>query len=117
MPKRPRKRSGDGGAEFVLRSGYVIPYDADDAVGMLNHLKSAILGESLERAAANEEKKWDTLTQEIAAEITHVMSTTPPDIARGLLIALLSAAVFERLRAMATEEEIQDIPDETETIQ
>jgi hypothetical protein len=102
-----RKRSTRKQDGFVLRSGYVVPFDAQDAQDMVDHRKNAILGESLQALRSKRKKNWDVVAKEIVAEITHLATTMPPDIAEGLLIALLSDAVFERLRAIATDHGLQ----------
>ena len=107
------KQSREHVPGFVLRSGYVVPFDGLDTRGMVDHLKNAILGESLQRIARGQNSCWDTVATELVAEITHVIERMPPDIAHGLLIGLLSDAVFERLRAAAVEQHL-DLP---ETIQ
>jgi hypothetical protein len=43
-----RKRSTPKVDGFVLRSGYVVPFDGLDASSMVDHLKNAVLGESLQ---------------------------------------------------------------------
>ena len=103
MPKKPRT---DG---FVLRSGYTVPFDPSDPQGMVQHLKQAILAETLQRIKANPHQKgWDATLRQIHEEITHVVTNMPPPIARGFLIDLLMQDIGEVLSALA--EELQQTP-------
>jgi hypothetical protein len=102
-----RKRSRPEIDGFVLRSGYVVSFEAPDAPSIVDHLKNAILGESLQTLRSKRKKTWEAVAKDIVAEITHLAKTMPPDIAQGLLIALLSDAVFERLRAIAADHGLQ----------
>jgi hypothetical protein len=55
----------------VLRSGYPVE-SRRDPHAVLDHLTSAILGESVVRAREEGVKSWDDVVREIDAEIGHV---------------------------------------------
>lgn len=82
--------------DSVLRSGYVVSFEELDATSIVDHLKNAILGGSLQALGSKRKKTWEVVAKEVVAEeITHLAKMMPPDIAQGLLIALLSDAVVE----------------------
>ena len=95
-----RKKMVDG---FVLRSGYEVSFDEVDPSGMVDHLKNAIIGEAVERCKRKRRLSWESVAKEIAAEIEHLAATMPPEIAQGLLIALLHERVIERLMTIAND--------------
>ena len=103
------KPSGKRVLGFVLRSGYVVPITRDTS-RMIDHLRNAIIGESFEMLKAKRNKGWKAVEREILAEITHLATTMPPQIAQGLLFGLLSDAVFERLREVSEQHAIQAPP-------
>jgi hypothetical protein len=92
----PRRSRGPGG--FVLRSGYIVEFDADDAAAMVDHLMNAIGGESLQRTGRARKPSWRRVMKEVLAEIEHVVDHAPPNIARGLLISFLHEKVWDRMR-------------------
>jgi hypothetical protein len=94
---------------FVLRSGYTIPFDGADPRAIMDHLKKAIIGESMERASRKKHANADALAQEILAEASHLAESIPPDFALALLADLLADTVFDRLRIMV-EKHNADLP-------
>lgn len=62
MPKASPKRVPG----FVFRSGYVVPFTEGDVAGMIDHLKNAILGESLARLKTKRKKTLKAVANEIA---------------------------------------------------
>jgi hypothetical protein len=101
---------------FVPRSGCTVPFDAGDAGGLLDHLKTAIAGDSLRSMKSRRKKSWELVAKEIAAEANHLATTIPPDIAEGLLSTLLHGAAIDRLHEMAKDIGI-DAPPATDKIQ
>jgi hypothetical protein len=97
---------------FVLRSGQVVPFDEHDPSGMIDLLKAAIMADCLQLATRSGKPltTWDPITREIVAEVTHLAETMPPLMVRGLLIDLLSTAVFEDVQAMAAALKLEDAP-------
>lgn len=99
MAKRSKPKF-DG---FVLRSGYLVPLDSTDAPAMVDHLQSAILGDSLQKIARQRRKSWQQVAKEIEAEVEHLADSMPVEFARALMIALLTQSVIDRLRETAKD--------------
>jgi hypothetical protein len=97
---------------FVLRCGYTVEFD-EDVPAMMDHLKNAILGESLAACKRKRRSSWKLVAREIAAEIEHLAATMPPEIAKGLLIALLHERVIERLITIADDLKLKVPPKTT----
>jgi len=89
--------------DIVLRSGYAVPYDPLDAVAMVEHLRQAIVGESLRIAGEKQLKSWDDVAGEVVAEITHLSTTVTTEVLHCLLVALLSDTSFDLLIAIGKD--------------
>lgn len=97
---------------FVLRSGYTVEFE-EDIPAMLDHLKNAILGESVAACKRKRRVSWESIAREIGAEVEHLAATMPVEIAHGLLTALLHERVIERLVTIADDLQLQVPPSTT----
>ena len=65
---------------------------------MMQHLQEAIIEISLLRAGRNGDSSWGAVVAEIVAECQCVVDSIPVEMARPLLVGLLTYALVQRLR-------------------
>lgn len=58
---------------FIFRSGYRVPFE-EDTSSMVLHLQDAMIGEAIAKASADKKSEWESITADIVAETTHVIT-------------------------------------------
>jgi hypothetical protein len=100
----------------VLRSGYRVESHRDPHA-VLDHLTSAILGESVVRAREEGVKSWDDVVREIDAEIGHVSKTIDERWSRRLLGIYLKISALAKLELASDQIKLAGLPPYTKAIQ
>jgi hypothetical protein len=86
----------------ILRSGYQIAA-SENMSAVVEHLKNALVGESITRFSQSRTEDWGRVDKELAEEVEHVVIKTHESSVRAILGELLFEAAFQHWRDLVNE--------------